>query len=86
MSSLAKSLSQPPQPLCGHQKAAHELGHKMDIKEFCLTHEFDMSKCAVTSGGGSFTMTELKTSPVEFLSLAEDDFVVMPKRSFVAVC
>lgn len=25
-------------------------------------------------GGGSFTMTELKTSPVEFLSLAEDDF------------
>lgn len=46
----------------------------MDIKEFCLAHEFDMSKCAVASGGGSFTMTELKTSPVDFLSLAEDDF------------
>lgn len=46
----------------------------MDIKEFCLAHRFDMSKCAVSSGGGSFKMTELKTSPVEFLSLAEDDF------------
>lgn len=33
-----------------------------------------MSKCAVSSGGGSFEMTELKTSPVEFLNLAEDDF------------
>ncbi|WLH12819.1 hypothetical protein PSH58_00135 [Pseudomonas hefeiensis] len=46
----------------------------MNIKEFCLAHEFDMSKCAVASGGGSFDMTELKTSPIEFLSLAEDDF------------
>jgi hypothetical protein len=46
----------------------------MQIKEFCLAHEFDMSKCAVNLGGGSFTMTELKTSPVEFLNLAEDDF------------
>ncbi|MCF5142821.1 hypothetical protein GIW41_28115 [Pseudomonas sp. PA-6-1D] len=46
----------------------------MDIKEFCLAHEFDMSKCAVASGGGSFEMTALKTSPVEFLCLAEDDF------------
>ncbi|MGF6152219.1 hypothetical protein QFZ84_003208 [Pseudomonas fluorescens] len=54
--------------------AAHQPGRKMDIKEFCLAHEFDMSKCAVDSGGGSFTMTELKTSPVEFLNLAEDDF------------
>lgn len=33
-----------------------------------------MSRCAVALGGGSFEMTELKTSPVEFLSLAEDDF------------
>ncbi len=33
-----------------------------------------MSKCAVNLGGGSFTLTELKTSPVDFLSLAEEDF------------
>jgi len=33
-----------------------------------------MSKCAVASGGGSFELADLKTSPVEFLSLAEDDF------------
>jgi hypothetical protein len=46
----------------------------MNIKEFCQAHEFNMSKCAVSLAGGSFTMTELKTSPVEFLSLAEDDF------------
>ncbi|WP_431703353.1 MULTISPECIES: hypothetical protein [Pseudomonas] len=46
----------------------------MDIKEFCLAHRFDMSKCAVASGGGSFELADLKTSPVEFLSLAEDDF------------
>lgn len=46
----------------------------MNIKEFCQAHEFDMSKCAVNLGGGSFTMAELKTSPIEFLSLAEDDF------------
>jgi hypothetical protein len=46
----------------------------MDIKEFCSTHRFDLSKCAVASGGGSFELTELKTSPVEFLSLAEEDF------------
>lgn len=46
----------------------------MDIKELCLTHRFDMSKCAVALGGGGFEMTELKTSPVEFLTLAEDDF------------
>jgi hypothetical protein len=38
----------------------------MNIKEFCQANEFDMSKCAVNLGGGSFTMTELKTSPVEF--------------------
>lgn len=46
----------------------------MDIKEFCLAHGFDMSKCTVALGGGSFVLVELKTSPVEFLSLAEDDF------------
>ncbi|MBP1139211.1 MULTISPECIES: hypothetical protein [Pseudomonas] len=46
----------------------------MDIKEFCLAHGFDMSKCGVALGGGSFGMTELKTSPVDFLTLAEDDF------------
>ena len=46
----------------------------MDIKEFCLAHGFDMSKCGVALGGGGFGMTELKTSPVEFLTLAEDDF------------
>ncbi|MBN6714050.1 hypothetical protein JSY17_08585 [Pseudomonas capsici] len=46
----------------------------MDIKDFCLAHRFDMSKCAVASGGGSFEMTELKVSPIEFLILAEDDF------------
>jgi hypothetical protein len=46
----------------------------MNIKEFCEAHEFDMSKCAVSLGGGSFTMTELKTSPVDFLTLAEEDF------------
>lgn len=46
----------------------------MDIKEFCLAHGFDMSKCGVALGGGSFEMTELKISPVEFLTLAEDDF------------
>jgi hypothetical protein len=46
----------------------------MDIKEFCITHGFDLSKCAVASGGGSFELTELKTSPVEFLALAEEDF------------
>lgn len=46
----------------------------MDIKEFCIAHKFDMSKCGVASGGGSFEMADLNTSPVEFLSLAEDDF------------
>ncbi|MET3456557.1 hypothetical protein [Pseudomonas kilonensis] len=46
----------------------------MDIKEFCLAHGFDMSKCAVASGGGDFGMMELKISPIEFLNLAEDDF------------
>lgn len=46
----------------------------MDIKEFCLAHGFDLSKCAVASGGGDFGMMELKTSPIEFLTLAEDDF------------
>lgn len=46
----------------------------MDIKEFCIVHKFDMSKCGVALGGGSFVMTDLSTSPVEFLSLAEDDF------------
>lgn len=33
-----------------------------------------MSKCAVASGGGGFGMTELKISPIEFLTLAENDF------------
>jgi hypothetical protein len=46
----------------------------MDIKEFCINHGFDLSKCAVASGGGSVALSELKTSPVEFLSLAEEDF------------
>ncbi|MBI6707074.1 hypothetical protein YA0599_02420 [Pseudomonas syringae] len=46
----------------------------MDIKEFCLAHGLDMSKCGVALGGGGFEMTELKTSPVEFLTLAEGDF------------
>src|SRR4051812_20381944 len=46
----------------------------MDIKEFCSTHRFDLSKCTVASGGGSFELSELKTSPIEFLSLAEEDF------------
>ncbi|WP_433861243.1 hypothetical protein [Pseudomonas thivervalensis] len=46
----------------------------MNIKEFCLAHGFDMSRCAVASRGGAFGMTELKTSPIEFLTLAEDDF------------
>jgi len=46
----------------------------MDIREFCLAHKFDMSKCSVASGGGSFGLADLETSPVEFLSLAEDDF------------
>lgn len=50
------------------------MGLEMDIKEFCLAHGFNMSKCAVASGGGSFGMTELKISPIEFLTLAEDDF------------
>lgn len=46
----------------------------MDIKEFCIAHKFDMSKCEIALGGGSFGMADLKTSPAEFLSLAEDDF------------
>jgi hypothetical protein len=46
----------------------------MGIKEFCSIHSFDLGKCAVASGGGSFELSELKTSPVEFLSLAEEDF------------
>lgn len=46
----------------------------MNIKEFCEAHEFDLSKCAVNLGGGSFAMMKLKTSPVEFLTLAEEDF------------
>ncbi|AXI61934.1 hypothetical protein DLD99_16120 [Pseudomonas kribbensis] len=46
----------------------------MDIKEFCLAHQFNMEKSTIASGGGSFEMTELKTLPIEFLSLAEDDF------------
>jgi hypothetical protein len=46
----------------------------MDIKEFCLAHKFDMSRCGAASGGGSFEMADLNTSPLEFLSLAEDDF------------
>ncbi|WKW32699.1 hypothetical protein KIH13_01600 [Pseudomonas viridiflava] len=46
----------------------------MDIKEFCLAHGFDISKSGVALGGGDFGMTELKVSPIEFLTLAEDDF------------
>lgn len=46
----------------------------MDIREFCLAHEFDLRKCSVMSGGGSFGLADLETSPVEFLSLAEHDF------------
>lgn len=46
----------------------------MDLKEFCFAHKFDMSKCGVASGGGSFGMAELKISPIEFLSLTEEDF------------
>lgn len=46
----------------------------MDIKEFCLAHGFDISKCAVASGGGDFGMADMKISPIEFLTLAEDDF------------
>jgi len=46
----------------------------MDIKEFCLVHGFDLGKSGVASGGGSFGMTDLKISPIEFLTLAEEDF------------
>jgi len=54
--------------------ATNLLSREMDIKEFCLAHGFDMSKCGVALGGGGFGMTELKTSPIEFLTLAEEDF------------
>lgn len=46
----------------------------MDIKELCVAHGFDISKSGVALGGGSFAMIDLKTSPVEFLTLAEEDF------------
>lgn len=46
----------------------------MDIKEFCVAHGFDLSGSGVASGGGSFGITDLKISPIEFLTLAEDDF------------
>lgn len=46
----------------------------MDIKAFCLNHKFDMSQSGVASGGGSFGLADMNTSPFEFLSLAEEDF------------
>lgn len=46
----------------------------MEIKEFCLLHRFDLGKSRVALGGGSFGMTDLKTSSIEFLTLAEEDF------------
>ena len=45
----------------------------MEIKAFCIAHGIDLSRCAVSLGGGDFTLVELETSPVEFLTLAEDD-------------
>lgn len=46
----------------------------MEIKAFCVAHDIDLSRCAVSIGGGGFTLVELETSPVEFLTLAEEDF------------
>lgn len=46
----------------------------MDIKGFCVEHAIDMSKCGVELVGGSFNLVELEISPVEFLTLAEEDF------------
>ncbi|CAI8749380.1 hypothetical protein [Pseudomonas sp. IT-P260] len=46
----------------------------MEIKDFCVAHNIDLSGCAVSLGGGAFTLVELETSPVEFLTLAEEDF------------
>ena len=46
----------------------------MEIKEFCVVHGFDLSKSGVALGGGDFGMTDLKISPIEFLTLAEEDF------------
>jgi hypothetical protein len=46
----------------------------MDIKKFCVEHDIDMSKCGVSISGGSFTLVDLETSPIEFLNLAEEDF------------
>lgn len=45
----------------------------MEIKAFCIAHSIDLSRCAVSLGGGGFTLVELETSPVEFLTLAEED-------------
>lgn len=49
-------------------------GNDMDIKALCVAHGIDLSQCGVSLGGGGFTLFNLKTSPVEFLSLAEDDY------------
>lgn len=46
----------------------------MDIKTFCTAHGIDLGKTAVSLQGGSFGLVELKTSPIEFLLLAEDDY------------
>lgn len=45
----------------------------MEIKAFCAVHGIDLSRCAVSLGGGGFTLVELETSPVDFLTLAEED-------------
>jgi hypothetical protein len=46
----------------------------MDIKAFCTAHSMDLGQAAVSLQGGSFSLVELKTSPVAFLLLAEDDY------------
>lgn len=35
----------------------------MEIKAFCIAHGIDLSRCAVSPGGGGFTLVELETSP-----------------------
>lgn len=46
----------------------------MEIKQLCVAHGFDLVKSGVALGGGSFGMTDLEISPIEFLTLAEEDF------------
>lgn len=46
----------------------------MDIKEFCISHQMDLGISAVSLAGGGFTLLQMQTSPMDFLSLAEDDF------------